>query len=151
MSAENPQIEQHRHYLQTPGLRQQIFAQFAPVFCFHSQEQHFPTHPDDFVQNVIEVKHAEYTKREAQHLLTPEEANEFDIIKNYFWKGVAFDHDYKQHENETAFQAMMGIKPKRKSKFLVFDEKKYGCRVGEKIKVAGEYCSGKLRMPALGT
>ncbi len=139
MSAENPQIERHRHYLKTPGVRQQIFAQFAPVFCFHSQEQHFPTHPDDFVQNVIEVKHAEYTKREAQNLLTPEEFNEFDIIKKYFWKDEAFNPQYKDNEGKADFKAMMGIEPKGKSKFLVFDEKKYGYRVGEKIQVAGVY------------
>lgn len=139
MSAENSQIARHSEYLENPKIRQQLFAQFAPVFCFHPQEKYFPLHPDAFVQNVIEVKYAEYKKREKEKSLTFEESQEREIIKKYFWKDDKFNPDYKDYEKQTDFKAMMGIDPKKKSKFLVFDEKKYGYRVGEKIKVPGVY------------
>ena len=131
-------LTRNEMYIKDPAVRQALFKQFAPTFCYHKEEGSFPLHPDDFVQNVIEAKYDEYTNIQARQKreLNEIEQKELKVIQKYFWKDGKFNPNYNIHENEQDFQDMVKL-PKGKSKFLVFDEKAYGYKVGEKIDIVG--------------
>lgn len=157
--SDNEKLTRNTTYIQNADVRQALFKQFIPTFCYHKEEGSFPLHPDDFVKNVIEAKYDEYTNihhRQGRNL-TEIETKELDIIQKYFWKDEKFNPDYKQYEKEKDFQEM--ISPaKGKSKFLVFDEKAYGYNVGTKIDIVGvaplghkDYDSQKKPAPISGS
>jgi|GEM_PF-4986784 len=133
-------LSRNTEYMKNPETRAALFQQFSPTFCYHADEQSFPLHPDAFVKNVIEAKYDEYTniQQRQKRGLTDLEQKELKVIEKYFWKDNAFNPDYKKHENESDFQEMIQRQPDdSNSKFLVFDEKKYGYKVGEKIDIVG--------------
>ena len=140
-SYESSAQESNKALISDPEFRQALFQQFAPTFFFHKQEQSFPIHPDDFVKNIIEVKHDEYTniQQRQKRDLTEVEKGELDVINEYFWKDGKFNPNYKERQNEDAFQKVVNKRDEngKDPQLLVFDEKKYGYKVGSKIDIVG--------------
>jgi hypothetical protein len=134
-------IEYHTKLIKDPKVRQSLFQQFAPTFCFHKSENNFPADPDDFIKNIIEVKRAEYIRiqQSGTHGLTDIEKAELQVIDKYFWENGSFNQNYKKYQNEAEFKYLTQKQPgqKEQPKFLIFDEKHYGYNLGEKIDIVG--------------
>lgn len=129
-------IKEHQKLLQDPDFRKRLLADFRPTFCFDKAEQNFPCFPEAYLQNVIQVKLDEYQhiKQRQKRELTQDEQKEFHIIKKYFWKDGKFNADYESElKNNAVFkQDLLGVPG-----LLIFNEKKYGYKTGEKIDIKG--------------
>jgi hypothetical protein len=147
-SKDQQAIEEHEKILTDPLVRQALFKQFAPTFYYHHSESNFPIDPDASIRNVIEVKRDEYLHihERQRRELTDLESIELELINRFFWKENQFNANYKEHQNDPDF-----IKLTSKGNgdpiptFLIFDEKHYGYKLGEKIDVVGVAPKGHKR------
>ena len=155
-------IAKHKEIVADPEVRQALFKQFTPTFFFHSSEDNFPVDPDTALRNIIEVKRDEYLNIKQRHNreLTPKEKKELNLINRFFWNEEAntFDVNFKRHQNDPEFIALSARDEHGETGFLIFDEKHYGYKVGEKIDVIGiapkghsKYASNKENAPIATT
>lgn len=105
---EQAKIETNQARINDPAVRQALFKQFAPVFHFTKTEINFPGNIEQYIKNVIEVKHEVYTRILENHEreLTLLEKLELDAIHQYFWTDGHFNPDYKRYQNEPRFRAL---------------------------------------------
>ena len=105
---EQAKIEINQARINDPAVRQTLFKQFAPVFHFTKTESNFPGNFEQYLKNVIEVKHEIYTRIEQnnERELTLLEKLELEAINDYFWKDNHFNPDYKERQNEPRFRAL---------------------------------------------
>ena len=133
-------INKHARYIADPFIRQALYQQFTPNFCFHRDELNFPAHPDAVVKNIIVAKRALYLDiQENERPLTTKESEELTAINTFFWTDSGFNDNYHLHQNKLEF-----IKLTEKvsdndphPEFLLLDEKHYGKKIGELVDVVG--------------
>ena len=121
--------------------REALLGNFAPAFCFHKDEDSFPTRPEEYIQDVIMAKYSHYTKNATK--LTPEEGHELAIIQKHFITNGEFNLNYDKAPDFHELQDMLaedGKKPRKERTYdglLTFDEKKYGYKLGSKVPILG--------------
>lgn len=137
---ENKKIAENQGYINK--YRNNILSEFAPTFCFHKNEDSFPMDPDDYVKDVVMAKYRHYTKNKDR--LNQNEKIELHLIESYFLtKEKNFNPNYEQDPNFHEFKNLMAEDGNKKEnerlydKFLTFDEKKYGYKLGSQVPIEG--------------
>lgn len=151
-------IDRHTEMLQSDVYRRTLLARFAPTLCYHSAEQNFPMHPDEFIESVVIAKYRFYQEKRGSGGLSlvneahPDRASEYDeyeFLRDHFFdeEGNFVQNYPRDPTQDRAFRSALTDDERYKDLFI-FDEKKYGFRDGQTIPVlGGVYPQGHPKKP----